>query len=228
MIIVFLGDSLTWGQYGGSYVNELTPLLPEHTLINAGVGGNTILNLLRRWETDVLPHNPDAVFVMVGGNDAVSYHHPKTRSYYAKAQKIEQGFVTPQTFETAYRELLTQLHLAHVIAWVGLTPTEYSSSVVDQVRAYNERAREAADALNVPTLDLFSALLEPEALRERDPITMEFILTIGQREKANWTDYERVRLREGYTFTFDGMHPTPQGAKQIAALIAAFIRAQTL
>ena len=227
MKIVFFGDSRRWGRYGGSFFDQLTAQLPRHELINVGVGGNTVINLLRRWETDVLPHQPDAVFIMVGGNDAISYHHPKTRSYYTKVHAIEEGIVTPEQFETAYRELLNQLHLAHIITWVGLEPTEYSTTGVEELRAYNDRAADAARTVNAPVLDLLSALVKPETLKERDPITMDFILTIGQREKQNWTDYETVRQRDGFTYTFDGIHPTPDGAKQIAELIAAFIHEQT-
>lgn len=227
MKIAFLGDSLTWGGYGGNYLDALAKRLPEHTLINAGEGGNTVVNLLRRWERDILPHEPDAVFVMVGGNDAVSYYNPATRSYYAKVHKIDDGVVSPETFESTYRELLTQLRLAHLITWVGLEPTEYSSEAVTAMREYNQRAAAAARAFNIPVIDLLEALIQPEALRSRPPITMDFILTIGQREKRGWNDYETVRLRDGYTYTFDGMHLTPAGADRVADRLAEFIRQQT-
>ncbi|MDX2162849.1 MAG: GDSL-type esterase/lipase family protein [bacterium] len=224
MRIVCLGDSLTWGLYGGSYVDALARLLPEHTLLNAGVGGNTVVNLLRRWERDVLPLQPDGVFVMVGGNDAISYHNPKVRPYYAKVQKIDGGYIDPETFESAYRELLTELQIAHLVTWVGLEPVEYSTDVVAALRAYNQRAAAAARALNIPVLDLLELLMPPQGAAEREPITMDFILTIGQREKIGWNDYESVRQRDGFTYTFDGVHVTPAGAQRMAGLIAAFIR----
>ena len=43
MRIVFLGDSLTWGQYGGDFVAEVAKRLPEHETLNAGVGGDTVV-----------------------------------------------------------------------------------------------------------------------------------------------------------------------------------------
>ena len=78
MKIVFLGDSLTWGGYGGDFVAEVDRRLPQHTIVNAGVGGNTVINLLNRLDS-VLDQEPDGVFVMVGGNDAISYSQPQTR-----------------------------------------------------------------------------------------------------------------------------------------------------
>ena len=48
MKITFLGDSLTWGGYGGNFVEYVADQLPDHTIVNAGVGGDTVINLLRR------------------------------------------------------------------------------------------------------------------------------------------------------------------------------------
>lgn len=223
MKIVFLGDSLTWVGYGGSYFEELVKLLPEHELINAGVGGNTVVNLLRRADEDVLAHEPDAVFVMVGGNDAVSYSQPKTRSYYRQAMALEDGMVTPEQFEQAYRDLLTKLQLAHAVVWIGLEPNEYNPTTVDALRDYNARVKQIARSFNVPVLDLMEAF-PPVDVPERSPLGIEFILTIGAREKRGWTDYESARAAGNFTFTFDGLHLTPETAKQVAQLIAAFIR----
>jgi lysophospholipase L1-like esterase len=222
MRIVCLGDSLTWGGYGGDYVAELVHLLPEHQLINTGVGGDTILNLLTRLDDDVLAHHPDAVFIMIGGNDAVSFQYPATRPYYTQVKKIPNGHITPDQFEQAYRDLLTRLHLSHALAWVGLEPSEYTEEAFTTLSAFNERARIAAHALNVPILDIQQAL-KPAHFPERPPLTMEYITLIGRRGQAGWSAYEEDRAQYGYTYTFDGIHPTPQGAKQIAELIAAFI-----
>lgn len=225
MKIVFLGDSLTWGGYGGNFVEEARRLLPEHTLINAGEGGNTVINLLRRVDRDVLSHQPDAVFIMVGGNDAISYSQPKTRSYYRQAQDIEDGFVSPEQFEAGYRDLLTALHLAHVVTWVGLEPSEYNSTVTATLRDYNERLREIARSFNVPVLDLMGELTPPN-IPERPPLDIGFILTIGRREQTGWNAFEQAQREGGYSFSFDGLHLTPAAAAHIAARIAAFIREQ--
>lgn len=222
MKIVFLGDSLTWGGYGGNFVEELRPLLPEHELINMGEGGNTVLNLLRRLD-EVLALKPDAVFVMIGGNDAISFIQPGTRTYYRNAQGIEDGTVTIDQYETGYRELLTQLQAAHIVTWMGLTPIEYNPLVVETMKQYNERAREVARSMNVPTLDLLAAL-NPPTIPERPNLEIGFILTIGSRQKRKWKDYEGDQKRGGFTYTFDGLHLMPETAKRVAQLIAEFIK----
>ncbi|MFN8562436.1 MAG: GDSL-type esterase/lipase family protein [Anaerolineae bacterium] len=223
MKIVCLGDSLTWVGYGGSYYTELVRLMPEHEWINAGVGGNTVINLLRRLDEDVLSHQPDGVFVMVGGNDAVSYSQPKTRSYYRQAQGIEDGVVTPEQFETAFRDLLTKLQLAHTLVWIGLQTCEYNPETVAALRDLNARSKRIARSFNIPVLDLMETF-PPGDVPERPPLGIEYILTIGAREKRGWSDYESARQAGGFSFTFDGMHLTPESAKQVAELVAAFIR----
>lgn len=223
MKIVCFGDSLTEIGYGVSYFQELVRLMPEHELLNAGVGGNTVINLLRRVDEDVLSHQPDGVFLMVGGNDAISYSQPKTRSYYRQKQEIPDGMVTPEQFETTYRELLTRIQLAHVVVWIGLAPCEYNPATVEAFRDYNERVKNVARSFNLPVLDLMEAF-PPGDVPDRPALGVEYILTIGAREKRGWNAYDAAQKEGGYQFTFDGLHLTEATAKKVAELIVEFIR----
>jgi lysophospholipase L1-like esterase len=221
--IVFLGDSLTWGKYGGDYVAEVAKLLPNHTIINAGIGGNTVLNLLKRVD-DVLADEPDGIFVMVGGNDAISSTQPATRRYYEQVQKVPGGIVTPEQFSQNYRDLLTHIQLAHVLTWVGLELGEYNPEVVSALQQYNGLAREVAESLNVPVLDLMAHFPPSENLPPRPPLAQADINLIGKRASSGWSDYETERQRGGYTFTFDGLHITSEAAKKMATIIVDFLK----
>lgn len=221
MRIVFLGDSLTWGGYGGDYVAEVARLLPDHTIMNAGVGGNTVVNLLNRLDS-VLELLPDAVFVIVGGNDAISASQPDVRNYYRMTRGAPDGLMTPDIFTRAYRELLTQLQANYVQTWVGLESTEYSASLAAEMRRYNALAADICRSLNVPVLDLM-AHFPPDHLPDRPSITEDFITLIGTRGRSGWSDYEGERQRGGYTWSFDGMHITPDTAQQLARLVVEFI-----
>jgi len=222
MKLVFLGNSLVEGSYGGNFVAGVARRLPKHTIINAGHGGNTIINLLNRLDS-VLELNPDGIFVMCGGNDAISYSQPETRNYYRRAQKVPGGVVTPDMFARYYRDLLTHIQLAHVQAWVGLPPIEYNPEVVATLKQYNELARDAADSLNIPVLDLFAHFV-PEHVPPRPPLNRDFINRIGQRMRSGWSDYDAERQRGGFTFTFDGIHFTPEAAERAADLIVEFLK----
>lgn len=223
MKIVFFGDSLTEGSYGGSYFAHLPDLLPEHEVINRGVGGDTVSNLLYRLESDVLLLQPDGVFVMVGGNDAFSYGFSGVRSYYKNAKHVPDGVITPEQFAAGMRDLFTALHLAHVQVWVGLAPNEYNARTVELHREYNALTEMAARTLSVPVLDLETVFPTPDPLPERPPLDIGFILTIGQREKRGWNDYETARREGEFTYTFDGLHFMPDAAERCAQAIAAFI-----
>lgn len=224
MNIVFLGDSLTWGGYGGDFVKVVAHILPEHTVINAGIGGSTVINLLRRLD-EVLDAGADVVFVMVGGNDAISMLYPQTRSYYKHAQGIPDGVVSPEAFQQGYRELLIRLQASHTTTFVGLPPVEYSTALVELLARYNALAQQTAETLNIPVLDL-AAHFKPAAILGAPPIDLKFIQQIGRRSSSGWADYETERARLGYTFTFDGLHLMPAAAVDIGHWIAAFLKAQ--
>lgn len=227
MRIVFLGDSLTWGGYGGNFVQVVADQLPDHEIINAGMGGDTVVNLLRRLDDVLEKHEPDAMFVMVGGNDATSYAMPQTRAYYKKAKQLEDGMVTPEQFEETYRELLHQLQLNYVHPLVGLAPTEYSREVIEAKHDYNVRARRVAENLNIPILDL-DAIFTPENPIEREAITLAFIQQIGANWNSGWDKFEEERAKWGYTYTFDGLHILPEMANEFAKHIVAFLQKQVL
>ena len=223
MRLVFLGDSLTWGGYGGNFVAHVAQQMPDHTIINAGVGGDTVVNLLRRLDDVLETHEPDALFVMVGGNDATSYAMPATRGYYRKAKALENGMVTPDEFERTYRDLLIELQANLVQSFVGIAPTEYSRELVEARADYNQRARAVASALNIPYLDL-DTLYTPAQPIERQPVNIAFIQQIGDRSQSDWADYERERSQWGYTYTFDGMHLLPNTAEDFAKHIVSFLK----
>lgn len=223
MRIVFFGDSLTWGGYGGNFVAEVKRLLPDHEIINAGRGGDTVVNLLQRLDEDVLAHQPDGVFVMVGGNDAIAYSQPLTRNYYRRRESgLPDGSMTLDLFAKSYRELLTRLQLAHVVTWVGLEPNEYNPDTVAALKQFNAEAADIAESMAVPVLDLMDAF-PPENVSHRPALSLASIRLIGQRETEGWHDYEAERSREGYRYTFDGLHLTPEAAQETARLIVAFL-----
>jgi lysophospholipase L1-like esterase len=223
MNIVFLGDSLTNGNYGGNWVSLVAQHFRQHTIINAGVGGDTVVNLRQRVDDLLQQYQIDVLFVMVGGNDAVSYLMPATRPYYKSAKGIPDGTVTPDLFATTYRELLTQVQLYHVQTVVGLPPTEYNAELVAMRHHYNKLTKTICDALNIPTLDLATPFIPPNPI-QREAVNLGFIQDIGKRMASGWNDYEAERQKWGYTYTFDGMHLLPSSAEKMARLVITFLK----
>jgi lysophospholipase L1-like esterase len=219
--IAFLGNSLVEGSYGGNFVAQVAALLPQHTIINAGQNGNTILNLLARLD-DLLAQEPEIIFVFCGGNDAISFSQPETRRYYERVMKVLDGMVTPDQFRRYFRDLLTRIQVAQVVAYVGLSPMEHNPTVAAAMQHYNQIAAEVCSSLNVPTLDLMQ-VLNPAHIPERLPLTQATINLIGQRVNSGWHDYEAERERGGYTYSFDGLHLTPESAVTVADKVVRFL-----
>ena len=69
MRIAFLGDSLTEGRPGESFLTRLRVLLPGDELLNHGRAGDTVPALLARLENTALPP-VDLAVVWIGVNDA--------------------------------------------------------------------------------------------------------------------------------------------------------------
>ncbi len=221
MKIAFLGNSLVEGSYGGNFVAGVAARLPQHTIINAGQNGNTIFNLLARLDA-LLEQELDAIMVFCGGNDAISYSQPETRRYYERVMKVPNGIVSPDDFRTAFRDLLTRIQAAQVVAYVGLSPMEQNPTVVETMHQYNAIAADVCRSLNVPTLDLMSTM-NPAHIPDRPPLNQATINLIGQRVTSGWQDYETERQRGGYTYSFDGLHLTPKAAEQVAEMVVTFL-----
>lgn len=223
--VIFLGDSLTWGGYGGNYVEAVRKQVGNrHEIINAGVGGNTTINLLRRLGRDVLAQEPDQVLVMVGGNDVISFSQPDTRPYYRNGMNLANGFVTADEFEQTYREILLQLYIHDIQSFVALEPLEVNPTVDVAWHDYNDRVLAVVDELDVPYLNL-PALLNPthQPIPERPPLTTKYIVQIGERERNGWQDWYTAQAQHGYLYTFDGVHWTPDTATQVADHMIKFM-----
>lgn len=116
MKIVFFGDSITdcdrdrndESSLGNGYVkilaDKLRPIYPDTDieLINKGVSGNEVCDLLARVESDVIAHNPDAVVIMIGINNTI--HKFK----YGKELNLAQ-------FEADLTELISRLKEAGIV-----------------------------------------------------------------------------------------------------------------
>lgn len=116
MKIVFFGDSITdcdrdrsdENSLGNGYVkvlaDKLRPIYPDMdiSLINKGVSGNEVCDLLARVQSDVIDLKPDAVVMMIGINNTI--HQFK----YGKELNFNQ-------FEADLIKLITMLKEAGIV-----------------------------------------------------------------------------------------------------------------
>ena len=136
--------------------------------------------------------------------------------------KVPNGMVTPDQFRSHFRDLLTRIQLAQAVVYVGLAPMEYNPATAAAMQQYNQIASEVCKSLNIPTLDLMTAL-NPAQIPERPPLSQATINLIGQRVASGWQDYAAERERGGYTYSFDGLHLTPEAAIKVADRVVDFL-----
>ncbi len=236
MRVVFFGDSLTEGAVGPSYL----PLLRERVaadarlrgmeLINAGVGGDTVLNLVRRVDRDVVPHAPDVVVVFIGVNDCtttlVRWSLPTPRTLriwrYFSGRKGVRGAITPKRFTSGLRNVVDSVR-AHSGARVVLcTPVAHGESRRARswrlLGAYVAAVRRVGAERGCPIVDLHAAALR--TLAEGAARRRRRILPAWWRAwRARHADIEQQARARGYLLTYDGIHLTGRGAALVADVL---------
>jgi lysophospholipase L1-like esterase len=227
--VVCFGDSITYGQIGASYLSVLRERLPpEIRLVNAGVNGDTTLNMLHRVERDVAPHHPDLVIVLAGLNDIGSaYGEPGMRRYY-QLMKRPGIAITPQRFIGIYRRLIARLRL-HTSRVALCTPTllgEWRQAPFQpQVDAYSVIIRGLAHQHNLDVIDLrlaFDTVITADprpgpAYQWWTPIRDGMLLFFQRKSYADLTRERNYRL------TCDGVHLSETGATLIADTMQPYL-----
>ncbi len=69
-------------------------------IINAGISGNRVIDLVNRWDDDVLVHNPSRVSIAIGLNDTWRRYDSNDPT-------------TVQDFEARYRNIITRTNWHH-------------------------------------------------------------------------------------------------------------------
>lgn len=156
--ILFMGDSITdagvWSdpeKSGNGYVRFIKDYLnskyPEmgFEIVNKGIGGQRSIDLLERWQKDVIEEKPDFLSICIGTNDI-------WRQY-----DSDLDVSTPEVFEQNLSEMLkmTKDHLDIPVILIEIQPFEntclkmtewpFAKELYEkggmQVDQYNERVR---------------------------------------------------------------------------------------
>lgn len=164
----------------------------DTTVINAGVGGNSTRNLLKRVERDVLTKKPSVVVMMVGTNDALnSGNSVPIKEYEENLKKLMKQFsevgskVVLMTIPPCIDELLFSRHKAEFFA---------KRSPVDRIADVNAVVKKMGKSDSIQIVDVH-ALLEKGGA--------------GSEESSLLRNVANSRSK-------DGVHPTSEGYDVIA------------
>ncbi len=164
MHIVCFGDSITFGfPYGPekSWINYVRQELPIG-LVNAGENGNTVDDLLRRVDRDVLLQEPKYTFVMIGTNDAAIG-------------------LSAEKYMAATETLVSRLQTAKIQPLFGLPIPSHDLWLEKRLVLYRQSLKEFTESANIPCLDfapgmydLFGKLNSANYLDEVHPSSMGY------------------------------------------------------
>jgi acyl-CoA thioesterase I len=220
--LVCLGDSLTQGTIGASYVDILRERLgPGARVVNAGVDGDTVVNLLRRAARDVAPHRPDLVTVLVGLNDiGAAYGGAAQHAYYRLVKRTPLD-LTPARFGAAYRRLIAELRARTGAAVALCTPTTIGEVPDDPVQhlvdAYATVVRALALQEGLPLIDLRAAFASAIAADPRPgPPYKIWQAPLDSMAVARGASYAGLAARRGLRLLCDGVHLAGPGAELVA------------
>ncbi len=230
--IVFLGDSLTEGKIGASYVERIQKALgPEIRIINAGINGDTSQHLLRRLQTDVIAHKPDIVVVQVGLNDMGTANPSRSYRFYYRLVKGVPCRILPNGFAQGLRQLLRilQQHSQAQILLCSLTTLseDPDDRVQHYVDAYDLALRIVAQEEQLPLVDVRSAFLESMRTDPRPGLPYTIITALQDMVAVGWrgASYTQLTQQRGFRLLCDGVHLAEAGADLMAETMLPHLRA---
>ena len=227
MRIACIGDSLTEGIPGSSYVAILRDRLPGHTVINLGEGNDTTVSLYRRLARMRLGGPFDIAFLWVGVNDLPGAVRWPFRVINALLMKPRSKDV--EEFRHYYQATLDLLcgHACRVIAVAPLLKGE------DAGNPWNRELEVLASIVEglvrghkqVEYLDLrpaFVARLAGQPISDYLPQSVIRValdaLLLRSREQI-----DRKAAERGLHVTLDGIHLNGAGAEIVAEMFLKVI-----
>jgi len=208
--VVFLGDSITQAgeskEGEGTYKGFITSLKEnvgqEMELINKGISGNKVSDLLLRYKYDVLELKPDIVFIYIGINDV--WH------------KYDWGTGTDiDVYEDGLRKIITDIKIkgAKIIL---CTPTVIGENSGEFKLNNSFKNIDTMDIMN-KDLDAFSDVIRN--------LSSEFnteLLDLRKKFKDYISENNTENVSKGI-LTYDGVHLNNQGNKLIADEMIKFL-----
>tara|TARA_B110000003_G_scaffold160084_1_gene160181 strand:- start:234 stop:923 length:690 start_codon:yes stop_codon:yes gene_type:complete len=208
--VIFLGDSITQAAESeegeGTYKGFITSLKEnvgqEMELINKGISGNKVPDLLLRYKNDVLDLKPNIVFIYIGINDV--WH------------KYDWGSGTDiDIYENGLRKIISEIKTtgAKIIL---CTPTVIGENIGEFKLVNKFKYIETADIMN-NDLDAFSDVVRN--------LSSEFnteLLDLRKKFKDYISENNMENLSKGI-LTYDGVHLNNEGNKLIADAMIKFL-----
>ena len=157
-IIACIGDSLTHGNIGQSWVDYLRQEFPNDVFLNEGINGNTAWQVIQRLDP-ILQCKPDLIILMIGTNDALGSFDINSGLRYKKNNDLPE-VPTFEKYKKHFNELIEKIGLQSKIAICTLPPIgeNINSEVNMHVNLFNDYIKLIANQKKLSLLPVSAAL----------------------------------------------------------------------
>lgn len=235
MRVLIVGDSITEGKLGQSYIPGLLERLPGLEIVNLGLGGDTVFGMKKRAMKYLKRDSRFDVVVIVGGhNDVILPAFERMSFSYRMVARSMIGrgslpFEDKKIFYNCYEtliDMIMRLCPAKLVLTTLSCINENLQAETNLVRAQlNEVIRELATRHNFQLAavgEAFDRQLGEGRDYFMDRVGTTFILDSYSSKIAGALD--RLSKRRGLRLTIDGVHLNSAGAAIYSEVIADTLR----
>ena len=231
-LIACIGDSLTHGNIGQSWVDYLREEFPNDIFLNEGINANTTWQVLQRLEP-IFECKPDLIILMIGTNDALGSFDIDSGLRYKKNNNLPE-VPSFEKYKEQLVELINKIALSSKVALCTLPPIgENKDSLVNQhVKKFNDYIKFVADDKNLSLLPVSDSLwleiksrsyqLKSDYNSKSFPLLRRVFGGIFHHYllKQSWNDIAKAK---GQWILFDQIHLNERGAEIVFELAKKFI-----
>ena len=231
-LIACIGDSLTHGNIGQSWVDYLREEFPNDIFLNEGINANTTWQVLQRLEP-IFECKPGLIILMIGTNDALGSFDIDSGLRYKKNNNLPE-VPSFEKYKEQLVELIDKIGLSSKVALCTLPPIgENKDSLVNQhVKKFNDYIKLVADDKNLSLLPVSDSLwleiksrsyqLKSDYNPKSFPLLRRVFGGIFHHYllKQSWNDIAKAK---GQWILFDQIHLNERGAEIVFKLAKKFI-----
>lgn len=231
-IVACIGDSLTHGNVGQSWVDYLRLEFKDTIFLNEGINANTSWQVLQRLEP-ILECKPDVIILMIGTNDALGSFDVNSGLRYKRNNKLPE-VPTFDKYKEYLPKIIERLSVSSKVAICTLPPIgENKESKVNQhVNQFNDFIKIVAKQKNINLLQVSDSLWSDIDSRtypseiDYNPKSIPLLRRIfggifhHYLFKKSWND---IAESKGQWILFDQIHLNERGANIVFNLVKSFI-----
>ena len=231
-IVACIGDSLTHGNVGQSWVDYLRLEFKDTIFLNEGINANTSWQVLQRLEP-ILECKPDVIILMIGTNDALGSFDVNSGLRYKRNNKLPE-VPTFDKYKEYLPKIIERLSVSSKLAICTLPPVgENKESKVNQhVNQFNDFIKIVAKEKNINLLQVSDSLWSDIDSRtypseiDYNPKSIPLLRRIfggifhHYLFKKTWNV---IAESKGQWILFDQIHLNERGANIVFNLVKSFI-----